>query len=647
MSPVFARSLAGSVMIVFAAAAVPAGGASLERDGSTRSTVVANDNRQPAGRLDGGTLRVSLRAGRGFWRPEGSDGPRLSIEALGEASAALMVPGPLIRAEEGTRIEVSLRNELDAPLKIHGLCARDGSVCPVLSVPPSETRQVQFNTGRAGTYHYWAEWMGAPMPFRELAGALIVDPPGGAPAPDRILVITEWSSLTPAQLATVMRADDASKAFVALQPRVTFVINGLSWPATERFTYRLGETAHWRVINLTSQPHPMHLHGFYFEVDSLGDGMKDTPIAAADRHPVVTQLLPPVSTMAMRWTPERAGNWLFHCHLMHHVSTERRIAPAAAGDHQHAGHDASSGMAGMILGVTVTDPAAPSPAAGAVETPVAPRKLTLSMERRTTDGEPSFGFVLTGDRLANPPAAATAPGPPLVLRRGEPVEITVLNHLGESTALHWHGMELDSYYDGVHNWSGIGRKLAPMIEPDRTFVVRFTPPRTGTFMYHTHLHDERQLPLGLYGPMLVVEDDQAFEPAADHVVMLARSGIDPAAPNVLIPATPLVINGERTPVFTWKAGARHRIRLINITPDSIVSVALQSGPGTALTWTPATKDGAPLPAGARTPIAARQTIAPGETYDFDVDVPAGRRTLWLEVRSPAGKWEAQGQVIAK
>ena len=38
-----------------------------------------------------------------------------------------------------------------------------------------------------------------------------------------------------------------------------------------------------------------------------------------------------------------------------------------------------------------------------------------------------------------------------------------------------------------------------MIESGGSFVVRFTPPHTGTFIYHTHLHDERQLPLGLYG----------------------------------------------------------------------------------------------------------------------------------------------------
>jgi len=222
----------------------------------------------------------------------------------------------------------------------------------------------------------------------------------------------------------------------------------------------------------------------------------------------------------------------------------------------------------------------------------------------------------------------------------------VANRLGEPTAVHWHGMELDSCYDGVHNWSGSERKLAPMIEPDASFVVRFTPPRSGTFIYHTHLHDERQLPLGLYGPMLVVDDDQAYQPEVDHVVVVGQNGVDPAAPDVLVPATPLVINGQTAPVFTWKAGVRHRVRFINITPNSIVSVSLQNAQG-PLTWVPAAKDGAPLPAGRREPGAARQTIAVGETYDFEVDLPPGRRTLWLEVRSTAGKWEAQGQVIAK
>ena len=181
-----------------------------------------------------------------------------------------------------------------------------------------------------------------------------------------------------------------------------------------------------------------------------------------------------------------------------------------------------------------------------------------------------------------------------MLRRGEPVEITVVNRLGEATALHWHGIELDSYYDGVHGWSGGGQRLAPLIEPDRSFVVRFTPPRSGTFMYHTHLHDERQLPLGLYGPVIVVEPGETFDPATDHVLIVARKGLDPAAPNVLIPATPVVLNGLPSPQFVWKAGERHRVRLINITPDDIFNVALQTARG-PMTWTPVAKDGATLP----------------------------------------------------
>ena len=112
-----------------------------------------------------------------------------------------------------------------------------------------------------------------------------------------------------------------------------------------------------------------------------------------------------------------------------------------------------------------------------------------------------------------------------MLRRDEPVEITLVNRLAEPTAIHWHGIELDSYYDGVHGFSGLGRQVTPMIEPGGQFVVRFTPPRAGTFIYHTHLHDYRQLSSGLYGPIVVSNPGETFDPATDHVVVIGRSGL--------------------------------------------------------------------------------------------------------------------------
>jgi hypothetical protein len=40
--------------------------------------------------------------------------------------------------------------------------------------------------------------------------------------------------------------------------------------------------------------------------------------------------------------------------------------------------------------------------------------------------------------------------------------------------------------------------------------------------------------------MVVVDADETFDPATDHVLIVARRGLDPAAPNVLVPVTPVV-----------------------------------------------------------------------------------------------------------
>lgn len=644
----FKRSLAAGFVVAVALLSRVTASAAAEL-----SPVLANDNRRAAGVVAANTLTLNLRAEEGLWRPEGDAGPALRIEAFGEDGDALRVPAPLIRVREGTAIVVTIRNNLGQMLTAHGLCARDGQKCAPIDVPPASSREVRFTIDRAGTYHYWATTTGMPFAFRgaadtQLSGALVVDPAQAPLEADRVLVITDWTSLTRDELKTIASADDPGVEFARINPKLTFLINGLSWPATERLTYQLGEKVRWRVINLSSQRHPMHMHGFYYEIGSLGDGLKDTTFAQDRKQRVVTHLMQPGSTMSMTWTPERVGNWLFHCHIMHHVSPERRLTKTADShaDH-HAAHDASAGMAGLVLGVTVRGP---SDAPAAVAPAVAPRKLALTMRALPTrpSADPASGFVLTEG--SDPPSdeAVSVPGPTLVLRRGEPVEITLVNRLSEGTAIHWHGMELDSYYDGAHGWSGVGSRVTPLIEPGGTFVVRFTPPRTGTFIYHTHLHDNRQLPSGLYGALLVVDPDEvgdAFDPSTDHVFVIGGGNFVIGGVNSEA-ARPPVLNGERQPRFVWKARARHRVRLINITTDDIFTVTLQGTDG-PVTWRPLTKDGASLPPDRCVPGPARQTIAVGETYDFEVQTQPGRQNLWLEVRTTGGKWQVQGQVIVK
>ena len=88
-----------------------------------RQLVTVNNNRRPAGALEGNVLTLTLRAGRGVWHPEGPSGPGLTIEALGETASPLSVPAPMIRVKEGTRIAASVRNDLDAP-SLSAACAR-------------------------------------------------------------------------------------------------------------------------------------------------------------------------------------------------------------------------------------------------------------------------------------------------------------------------------------------------------------------------------------------------------------------------------------------------------------------------------------------------------------------------------------------
>ncbi|MFH0341060.1 MAG: multicopper oxidase domain-containing protein [Chromatiales bacterium] len=107
-------------------------------------------------------------------------------------------------------------------------------------------------------------------------------------------------------------------------------------------------------------------------------------------------------------------------------------------------------MAGMILGITVRGPGEPSAVERHTPATETPRKLTMVMRPGiASEGHVRpAGFVLSEG--TTPPASdhVGMPGPTLVLRRDEPVEITLVNRLSEATAIHWHGMELDSYYDG-------------------------------------------------------------------------------------------------------------------------------------------------------------------------------------------------------
>ncbi len=572
--------------------------------------IQANDNRTPAGTLAGGTLELRLVAQAGRWHPEAGDGPGIVVPALGEEGRAPSIPAPLIRVRLGTRVHATIRNALpDSTLVVHGLSPGGDS----LVVPPGETRETGFTPDAAGTLLYWAT-RGNEVPAarrsaeeEQLAGALVVDPPGGSP-PDRVWVINIWSD--PGDSTATPRRPAGS----------VLAINGKSWPFTERTEVPMGDSVRWRWVNASVRPHPMHLHGFYYRMTARGGARADTVIRPDAQRLTVTEVMRARTTMAAAFAPDRPGNWLFHCHLIYHVlpSLREEITSAAGG---HAGHhDPGEHMAGLVLGFQV-----PNTRGWSGPQRIGTRTIRLLALEEPRPGSlhgVRMGFAVDPGR--GPHASAPDPTAPLlVLHRGQPTDIRVVNRLAEPTAIHWHGIELESWSDGVAGWSGSGLTVAPMIAPGDSFTARLTLPRAGTFIYHTHFNDDRQLLSGMYGPIVVLPPGARFDPATDHVFV---AGLEEQVEG---PASLLVNGSPAGGTLRFRAGRAHRLRFINITPANFVRITWARDT-TPVAWRPVAKDGADLPAGQTAPRRGRTVLALGQAEDYLVSPAPGTYRLLFQ-----------------
>lgn len=595
--------------------------------------IVSNDNRTPAGSYRAGLLSLSLEIRPGAWYPESDSGAKVPVYAFAESGKAASTPGPLIRVVEGTEILVTLRNDLDKATHVYGLHTRPRTDDPGILVPAKGSATVQFKAGAPGTYYYWGttdnNGLGGRGPEEsQLSGAIVIDPRSSPrPANDRVFVLGLWNE--PASVVNGVEKPD----------REVLVINGKSWPYTERFNFTAGDTVRWRWVNPTSSTHPMHLHGFYYDVTSRGAMSADTIYKRSQVRMVNTELMRVGGTMAMTWVPQKPGNWVFHCHFAFHVSEdaslEPPVRPVSTGEHVHA--DMPHKMAGLVIGIHV----APRPGEQYSNSNVMRRNIRLLLQQspKRFGKEPAYGFVLQNGSSVPKSDSVAMPGPTLLLKRGEPVRITVVNNLNESSSIHWHGIELESFPDGVPNWSGMGSKLMVPIAPKDSFMAEFTPPRSGTFIYHSHLNEATQINSGMYGALLVVDDPAKFDEATDKVILVGGGG-----PSIDGADTRGFVNGSTAPdPIMMTVGTKYRLRLINIHPDWRVEFAFGSDTSMAK-WRAVAKDGADLPPSQRLVEPAYLLTGPGETADFEY-TPTRAGYMRLQVRTRVSGWNVPVDVF--
>src|SRR3954468_19564427 len=102
------------------------------------------------------------------------------------------------------------------------------------------------------------------------------------------------------------------------------------------------------------------------------------------------------------------------------------------------------------------------------------------------------------------------PRPTLHVDQGSEITVEVRNDGDLDATVHWHGLRLESKYDGVPHDT-----QAPIPIGGRfTYKVQF--PDAGFYWYHPHIREDFGLEMGLYGTIIVEPRDPAYWPAADR-----------------------------------------------------------------------------------------------------------------------------------
>lgn len=226
----------------------------------------------------------------------------------------------------------------------------------------------------------------------------------------------------------------------------------------------------------------------------------------------------------------------------------------------------------------------------------------------------------------------TLPGPEIRARRGERIKVRLINNLEEPSSVHWHGIRIDNAMDGV---SGLTQDP---VQPGDTFEYDFAVPDAGTYWYHAHNKSWNQVGRGLYGPLIIDEEQRTFDTEHDLTLMaddwrLNEDGaLDTASFGSLMDWSHagrlgnwLTVNGRSNPNFDLKAGDTYRLRILNVSNARILEIDPARLGGELLGF-----DGQVF-AKPVTPDRGALTLGPAQRVDLLVSPRAGQTPALVEI----------------
>jgi manganese oxidase len=225
-----------------------------------------------------------------------------------------LTPGPLIEAVEGDRVRFYVTNKLPERTSVHwhGLLLPNGmdGVAGLTQphIEPGETYVYEFTLRQSGTQMYHPHSDEMTQMAMGMMGLFVIHPKGGEnPRIDRdfAIMLHEWfvppGAFTP-------------NPNIMLDFNM-FTFNSRVWPGTAPLVVKTGDRVRIRLGNLSMDNHPIHIHGYHFEVTG-SDGGRVPPPA---RSPHTTVDVVVGTTRDIEFVADAPGDWIFHCHKSHHT----------------------------------------------------------------------------------------------------------------------------------------------------------------------------------------------------------------------------------------------------------------------------------------------------------------------------------------
>jgi manganese oxidase len=229
-------------------------------------------------------------------------------------------PGPTIEVTEGDRVRIIVKNELPEPTSIHwhGLEVpnrQDGAggvtQFPVL---PGHTGIYEFTIYQSGTFLYHSGFNVTKQDISGLSGIFVAHPKDPEQKIDAdFAILLQQFSIKPGNEAPNL-------ASMAAQWN-TF--NGRVAPTIPVMTVHEGDRVRIRLGNLSLTSHPIHIHGYTWEVVGTEGG----PIPKSARWPGATVNIAPGETRDVEFVAWNPGIWRFHCHKLHHIINDYGDVP--------------------------------------------------------------------------------------------------------------------------------------------------------------------------------------------------------------------------------------------------------------------------------------------------------------------------------